>query len=122
MITFKSPEDLQKLSAHDPAHPVVKKLVDVLINAYTWEGHPYLPDDYGYVVLIEEKDVGRVLDEIWDDWTLLDIPWEGINHVTPDFFYAVFLANDEFGIGFVIPDADWVNGKLREVIEAHLDP
>jgi hypothetical protein len=70
VITFKSPRDLSKLSPDNPAFPVVKHLVKVLIDAYTWPGHPYLPDDYGYVVLIEPGDTDRVLTEIWDDWTL----------------------------------------------------
>jgi len=38
------------------------------------------------------------------------------------FFQAIFLANNEFGIVFVIPDVPWVNGKLRELIEENLDP
>ena len=111
MITFKSPEDLNKLNTNDPAYPVVKELVDVLINAYTWEGHPYLPDDYGYVVLIEEKDVDRVLDEIWDDWTPLDIPWEGIM-LRDGFSIAIFLTNNERDLVFVIPDEEWVKGGV----------
>jgi hypothetical protein len=73
MITFKSPQDLRKLSPNNPAFPVLKHLVQVLIDAYTWPGHPYPPEDYGYVVLIEEEDADRVLTEIWDDWTLVDI-------------------------------------------------
>ena len=38
-----------------------------LIEAYTWEGHPYNAEDYGYIILIEPGDTDRVLDEIWDD-------------------------------------------------------
>lgn len=120
MITFKSTSDLQKLSPSDPAHPVIKELIEQLIGAYNWEGHPYNAEDYGYIVLIKPGDTERVLDEIWDDWRLLDIPWEGI--ILRDGFYtAVFLANNEYGLVFVIPDEDWVKGKLREVIEYHLD-
>jgi hypothetical protein len=51
----------------------------------------------------------------------LDIPWEVIT-LRDGFFNAVFLANNEFGIVFVIPDAEWVDVNLREVIEYHLDP
>ena len=108
MITFKSTQDLQKLTTTDPAHPIIQELIDQLIKAYTWEGHPYIAEDYGYIILIEPGDTDRVLDEIWDDWRLLDIPWEGISRVPKEFLYAVFLANDEFGIGFVIPDANRV--------------
>jgi len=121
MKLFKSTEDLQQLNQTDPVTPVVTDLVEKLITDYTWDGHPYLPDDYGYVALVEPDDVGRVLTEIWGDWTLLDIPWEGITR-RGDYFIAIFLANDDFGICFVIPDAEWLTGRLRGMIEANLDP
>jgi len=41
MITFKSPEDLNKLSPDDPAYPTVEELVDQLITAYSPPGRPY---------------------------------------------------------------------------------
>ena len=69
MLTFKSPEDIQKLSPSDPAFPLVKELIE----AYTWEGHPYNPDWYGFILYIEEADVDRTLDELWPGATLL---WE----------------------------------------------
>ena len=37
------------------------------------------------------------------------------------FFYAVYLGTDDYGMGFVIPDAPWVNGRLREVLDSILD-
>jgi hypothetical protein len=121
MITFKSPEDLRKLSPDDPAFPTVKELIDQLITAYSPPGRSYDPEDDGYVILIEEGDVNRVLDELWDGATLLNIPWEGI-FLQGDFFIAIYLANNEYGLTFVIPDADWVTGELRDMIEDILDP
>ena len=121
MITFKSTEDLAKLPPTDPAFPTVKDLVDRLITAYTTPGQPYNADDYGYVILIQEADVNRTLDEIWDGCRLLDIYWEGIMR-RGDFFIAIYLANNEYGLVFVIPDAPWVNGELRQMIEDTLDP
>jgi hypothetical protein len=96
MATFKSPQDLNKLSTADPAHPVVKELVDVLINAYTWPGHLYLPEDYGYVVLIEESDADRILTEIWDDWKLLDISRESISRLKKAILIRSDFLNDRF--------------------------
>jgi hypothetical protein len=54
VVTFKSTEDLANLPPSDPAFPTVKNLVDRLIAYYTWEGHPYDPDRYGYTILIQE--------------------------------------------------------------------
>ena len=121
MITFKSTEDIAKLHPSDPAHPTVQELVDRLITAYSESGQPYNADDYGYVILIEEGDVNGTLDEIWDGCTLLDIYWEGIM-LRDGFFIAIYLANNEYGLVFVIPDAPWVDGDLRAMIEDTLDP
>jgi hypothetical protein len=120
VITFKSTSDLSKLPPTDPAFPVVRDLVERLIEDYTWEGHPYDPDWYGYTILIQEGDTDRELDEIWDGCTLLTIPWEGIM-LRDGFFIAIYLTNNEYGLCFVIPDAPWVNGELRELIEDILD-
>ena len=121
MITIKSTEDLSKLPPDDPAFPTVQELVDRLITAYTEPGQPYNADDYGYVILIQESDVDRNLDEIWDGCTLVDIYWEGIMK-RGDFYIAIYLANNEYGLVFVIPDAPWVDGDLRRMIEDTLDP
>ena len=121
MITFKSTEDLSKLPPEDHAYPTVQELVDRLITAYSELGKPYNWQDYGYVILIEEADVNRTLDEIWDGCTLLNIYWEGIMK-QGDFFIAIYLANNEYGLVFVVPDAYWVDCELRQMIEFSLDP
>jgi hypothetical protein len=121
MLEFKSPEDLVKLSPYDPVFPIIEDLVKRLITDYIAEGYNYIPEDDGWIVVIEEHDKDRVLTEIWSDWTLHDIPWEGISQ-RDGYFLALFLANNQFGIEFVIPDATWVNGELRKMIEDNLDP
>ena len=121
MIIFKSTSDLSKLSPDDPAFSTVEELIEQLITSYSPPGRPYDPEDDGYVILIEEGDVDRTLDELWDGCTLLNIPWEGIM-LQGDFYRAIYLANNEYGLTFVIPDADWVTGELRELIEDILDP
>jgi len=121
MLEFKSAEDLSKLSPDDPVFPIVEDLVKRLITDYISEGYEYRPADDGWIAVIEEQDKDRVLTEIWSDWTLLDIPWEGISLVD-GFYQAVFLANDQFGIVFLISDAPWLTNDLRRMIEDHLDP
>jgi hypothetical protein len=120
VITFKSPEDLAKLPPTDPAYPTVKDLVERLIEDYTWDGHPYNPDWYGYTVLIQEGDTERTLDEIWNGFSLLTIPWEDIM-LRDGFFIAIYLANNEYGLCFVIPDAPWVNGDRRKAAASFID-
>jgi hypothetical protein len=97
MLEFESPEELGKLSPDEPVFPIVEDLVKLLITDYIAEGHDYIPEDDGWIIVIEEEDKDRILTEIWSDWTLHDIPWEGINF-RDGFYQAMFLANDQFGI------------------------
>ena len=120
MIAFKHHSDLEKLHRNDPAYPIVEELVQLLIDDFTWENHPYDPDDYGYIVLIEKDDADRVLNEIGMPWRLADVPWEGAS-MRHGFYYAVYLGTDDYGMGFVIPNAEWVNGRLRETLDGILD-
>ena len=121
MLEFKSAVDLSKLSPDDPAFPIVEDLVKRLITDYVAEGYEYIPADDGWIVLIEPEDADRELDELWDGCTLLNIYWEGISK-QGDFFIAIYLANNQYGLCFVIPDAPWLDGELRSLIEDILDP
>ncbi len=121
MILIKQPSDLSQIDPFDPVYPYMRKLVEDLIIGFTEVGAIYDWEADGFLVLVEESDTDGPLIGIWDDWTLLDIPWEGVIQ-EKGFFKAIFLANNEFGIVFLIPDAEWVNGKLREILELNLDP
>ena len=121
MISFRCTNDINKLSLDNPAYDTVKELVDQLITAYSPPGRAYDAEDDGYVLLVEPEDAHRELDELWDGCTLLNIPWEGI-FLRDGFYIAIYLANNEYGLTFIIPNADWVTGELREMIEDILDP
>jgi hypothetical protein len=92
----------------------MEELVEQLISAYTWEGHPYIPEDYGYCVLLEEADVDVVSPEI--GCPLLDVLWEGA-FKKDGFYVAIYLWNDDAGMTVTIPDAPWVKGKLRKLLD-----
>ena len=121
MISFKSVTDLNQLSPQDPAYEVIKEQIHYLIEAYDPPDRTYDPEADGWIVLIEEGDVDRQLNEIWPDgYKLVDVPWEGAT-MNGDFINAIFLANNDFGISFIIPDKPYVNGKLRETLNEILD-
>jgi len=102
MITFRSSADLDKLSHRHPALPLVKELLD------------QIGPECGYLILIEEGDIDIDLPEL--QCRLADIPWDGAIRYGL-YFHAIHLTNNQFGIGFLIPDAPWVSGKLRAVLE-----
>nr|BDD46573.1 hypothetical protein 6 [bacterium] len=122
MLKFTSADDLARLPETDPAHPIIADLVQRIITDTLDGPYPYNPDGDGFIALIQEGDTDRALTEIWSDgdWGLIDIPWEGIT-LRGDFYIAIFLANNQYGIVFVVP-RDLVKGELLEAFEEILDP
>jgi len=116
MITIKTHSDLNKVDPANPALPVLQEVLLRLFAAYASPGHPFRPEHHGYIVLIEEGDVSHALDLPELKRRLEEVPWEGAA-MHGDFFHAVYLSNNEFGISFLIPDAQWVSGKLRAALE-----
>ncbi|QFY89673.1 hypothetical protein D5125_09330 [Magnetovirga frankeli] len=125
MLTFKSAADLRQLPTSHPAYNIIADLVQRLIVDWPPQHRPYNPEDDGYIVLIEEEGDQNPPFAIWpDDPTiLLDLrhSWEGIMSVVDGYWQAVFLANNECGFVFIIPDAPWITGELRQSILDNLD-
>ena len=120
MLQFKSVADLNQLQPNDPRYEVAKQQVMYLVAPFDNEDKPYDPESEGWVVLIERSDIDRILTEIWDDWRLVDVMWEGA-YKEGNFIIAIFLANDSFGISFIIPDEDWIPSDLRNILNEILD-
>ena len=116
MKTFKSASDVEQLRNH-PLHATVESLVVRVIADYP----EYVPEDDGYLVLIESGDVYHVLSDLDMPWRLSEVPFKGVT-VVDGCYHAVYLANNQFALGFLIPDEPWVTGELRHMLEAHLDP
>jgi len=123
MLHFKSRHDLSQLSPTDPAFPVIQSLVDLTITPYDTPERRYDPDAEGWIVLLREGDLTGPLTDIWDDISLLDLDewWEGVT-LENGYYNAIFLANNEFGLVFVIPDAPWLTPEVRDMLQRHLDP
>ncbi len=71
--------------------------------------------------MIEEQDADRVITEIWSDWKLAEVEWEGITY-RGGFWQALYLSDNEKGFVIVIPDEPWLTAELRENIEFYRDP
>ena len=116
MKTFKSVSDLEQVR-NAPLYDTLKSLFLSIVA----DCPDYRPEDDGYLVLIEPGDTDRVLDDLDVPYKLSEVPFEGVT-VIDGCFHAVYLANNQFALGILIPDEDWVTGELRRVLEAHLDP
>lgn len=122
MLHFKSPQDLLQLSPEHSAYPIVSDLVQRIIVDYQSEGCTYAPEDDGWIALVEPCDLDRSLTDIWPDGGYLtDLLWEGFTR-QDGHYVGVYLANNQWGLVVVVPDAPWINGALRNVIEDNLDP
>jgi hypothetical protein len=121
MLQFKHPQDLKQLPESHPAYPIVKDLVERLIVDYQPPGRSYAPEDDGWIALIEESDVHRVITEIWPDWQLADVEWEGITY-RDGFWQAIYLSDNEKGFVLSFPMHRGSPHELRETIECYLDP
>ena len=115
MKTFKSITDVDQFRDH-PLHGTIRSLVSTIINDYP----EYVPEDDGYLVLIEPQDTARVLDDLDMPWRLSEVPFEGVT-IIDWCFLAVYLPNNQLGLDFLIPDAEWLPGDVRRHLEAHLE-
>lgn len=103
MLQFKSETDLQQLPPDDPAYPIVADLVQQLIVDFEADGFGYDPNADGWIVLVEEGDVDRPIDEIWDDTKLADLYWEGFTKEN-DYITGIYLSSNQCGWAVIFPD------------------
>ena len=118
MKTFKCITDVEQFRSHT-LHSTVESLVVPVLKFYADSGHTYRPEDDGYLVLIESQDVDRVLDDLDVPYRLSEVPFEGVT-VVDGCFYAVYIPNNQFALGFLIPDEAWLPGEVRRHLEAHI--
>ena len=104
MMTFKSSADLSRLQHTDPAHPVISTLID---NFKT---------DPVTIALMQPGDVNHPLAELFN---AEDVSLDGV--VQQQGMYLIVLQTDYgYGIVFVVPNAGWLGGELRQYIEHNL--
>jgi hypothetical protein len=118
MKTFKSIPDVEQLRNHGayaPLHATVKELVSTMIADYP----EYVPEDDGYLVLIEPQDTARVLDDLDMPWRLSEVPFEAVT-VFDGLFHAVYLPNNQFALSLLVPNEEWLPEDVRRHLEAHI--
>ena len=120
MITFKYPSDITKLPRANPAYPLIKEYIQRLMITADDMSRTWNPDDEGYLAILEPSDVNQNLGDVWHG-LFQDIPFEGV-FKRSGFYVAVFLANNSFGIVYLVEDAEWIDGPIREILNENLDP
>jgi hypothetical protein len=121
MIFIKHRNDLSQIPESNPAYPILDDLCTRLIGNYP----AYDPTHDGWLILAESDtlDFSRPLTEIWPDGTAedstliaLQFLWEGVT-LEDGFYHAIYLANNQFGLYFLIPDCPELPDDVRESLE-----
>lgn len=125
MLTFKSLADVAKARLPSRLDALVRQCVEAAIRAgdYPEAGHAYDPEQDGYVVLLQPGDEKRMLFELGTEKSVEGLDFEALQ-VDPHAraFVGHFLANNQFGLTIILPDASWLNDGVRRRMLAKLDP
>jgi hypothetical protein len=96
---------------------VVEEVLENLIAAYARSGQQYAPEEHGYIVLVErgdEKDLRELL-----GYDSARAPYERTHLLYGCFITAIVY--DQFGIGLVVPDEDWLDPGMRLALESSIE-
>ena len=110
MKIFSSLASLDQIRG-SPLIPVLRGIVVRMLGHFEYD-----PEEDGYAVLIEEGDSDRPLARLCLPYRLCEVPFEAV-HMQEGHFCGIYLANNQFAITFLIPDAPWVRGELRKHLE-----
>ena len=110
MKIFNSLASLDQIRG-SPISPMLQGIVVGMLGHFHYD-----PADDGYVVLVEEGDIDRVLTDLCLPYRLQEVPFEAV-HMTEGHYCGIFLRDNQFAITFLIPDADWIQGDLRQHLE-----
>ena len=121
MITFKSLASLSQLDYVHPSLPLLEKLIERLIRELARIDRQWNPNEDGFFILVESKDIDAILENLYPGRTLLSIPYEGV-HFEDGHYIATSLLNNQTAIMWIFPDQAWLSGELRQVLEDNLVP
>ena len=113
MLEFKSMQDLEQLPSNSPSAPIIREF----INSFTSDpGYKFAYD--GWTILIQPEDSYEV---VFNDYTLIDIPWEGVS-LYRGHYVCIHIPNNQFALVVIIQCDDWMDCELKEYLDDHLDP
>lgn len=97
-----------------PLSPMLRGIVIRMLGHFRYD-----PEEDGYVVLVERDDLDRVLSDLCLPYRLCEVPFEAV-HMTEGHYCGIYLANNQFAITFLVPDAEWLTPEVRRHMECLL--
>jgi len=117
MLTFRSLADAEQARLTPKLRRAVIRALRSLLDAY---GENYDPDDCGFVILLNEHTTDA------DALELMGRPWsearlEGVTFdKETNCFLTVWLANNQYGLTFLVPDEEWLDPAFRALLLAEM--
>ena len=115
MKFFKSMASLRQLEGSPLLCPVRRVVLPVVSPP------SYRPAYDGFVILVEPPDVSRKLSDLGLTYRLHEVLYEGVT-LEHGLFHAVYLANNQYCLSFLVPNADWLPDELRAHLMENLNP
>jgi len=109
MKVIKSLEDVAGLSP--PVRNVTHSVMRGIIKAYTENGGEYVPDEVGYLIVIEGEESNEEI-EAEVGYNLHEARYEG-GSIEQGCFVTCTLHNNEYGISWVIVDSPKLDSAIR---------
>lgn len=111
MKVIKSLEDVDAAGLSPPVREVVREVMQGIIKAYTENGGEYVPDEVGYLIVIEGGESDAEI-EAEVGYNLREARYEG-GSIEQGCFVTCTLHNNEYGISWVIVDSPDIDPVLR---------
>lgn len=109
MIELRSAARARELANMLPA-VAVQRMV-----AFEGDDGAYDPEAHGHIVVLEE---GDTIEQLLPDFDYQAPPFEYVYRVSGVFEAVVQLAGDAV-LALIIPDAPWLDARLRDVLSQH---
>jgi len=122
---------MTKLTSADQAEQLKGKIPELAIlrmKQLQGSDNRYDPDHHGYIIVLsEDEDIVTDFPELGaqgllsgtEEWPVFDYV-EKFNDGTGDIFEAVTHLDNERVIAFIISDTEWLDSRLRKVLESYI--
>ncbi|MDD2582070.1 MAG: hypothetical protein PHR66_08765 [Desulfuromonadaceae bacterium] len=113
MLAFRSFIEVEQAQLTPKHRRAVTRAMRSLLNAY---GDNYNPNDCGFVVLLNQQttdaDAMKLMGRTWADARLEGVTLDKESNC----FLTVWLANNQYGLTFLVPDEEWLDPVFRAVL------
>ena len=113
MLTFRSLTEVEQAQLTPKHRRAVTRAMRSLLDAF---GDNYNPSDCGFVVLLNQHttdtDALELMGRTWADARLEGVSFDSETNC----FLTVWLANNQYGLTFLVPNEEWLDPAFRAVL------